>query len=262
MAQYWREFRRGFRQPGGREQPRGRYDWLYRRGTRPGREAEFGPDEYGREYRYTGRRGRGFREYGEEYQERRGGWLGYGEEYVPSRMERGQGYRRGARGRFEEPVAFYGNEEAYTGRRGRPRRGGEFYGEDLYGPAEPRIEERYGRTPPDRWPGVGHELRDQRSAIRRMDDDDIRDAVLENLFQDEWIDPDRIDVDVDDGIVQLSGEVDDFMEARYAWDDAWETPGVRGVINNLTVRTDMPQRDMEMPQTTRGTRRRMMRGGR
>jgi hypothetical protein len=30
------------------------------------------------------------------------------------------------------------------------------------------------------------------------------------------------------------------MEARYAWDDAWETEGVRGVVNSLTVRTDVP----------------------
>jgi len=40
--------------------------------------------------------------------------------------------------------------------------------------------------------------------------------------------------------VTLTGDVGDFMEARYAWDDAWESPGVRGVINNLTVRTDLP----------------------
>jgi osmotically-inducible protein OsmY len=52
-----------------------------------------------------------------------------------------------------------------------------------------------------------------------------------------------------DGVVTLSGEVDDFLEARYAWDDAWEAEGVRGVINNLTVRTAEPHAQMGMPQT-------------
>jgi hypothetical protein len=45
---------------------------------------------------------------------------------------------------------------------------------------------------------------------------------------------------VEEGVVTLTGEVADFMEARYAWDDAWESPGVRGVVNNITVRTDLP----------------------
>lgn len=42
------------------------------------------------------------------------------------------------------------------------------------------------------------------------------------------------------------------MEARYAWDHAWESPGVGGVINNLTVRTDVPAEDMDLPQTSGG----------
>lgn len=69
-------------------------------------------------------------------------------------------------------------------------------------------------------------------------DEDVREAVRENLFQDTWVDPRGIRVEVSDGVVTLEGEVRDFMEARYAWDDAWESDGVRGVINNLTVRSD------------------------
>lgn len=85
-----------------------------------------------------------------------------------------------------------------------------------------------------------------------MTDGEIREAVLENLFQDTWINPDRIDIDVDRGVVTLGGEVRDFMEARYAWDDVWESAGVRGVVNNLTVRADLPQERMELPQTSGG----------
>jgi hypothetical protein len=72
------------------------------------------------------------------------------------------------------------------------------------------------------------------------DDDEVRAAVYRRMLADAWLDPERIDVRVEDGVVTLTGEVDDFMEARYAWDDAWEADGVRGVVNNLTVRADQP----------------------
>jgi len=73
-----------------------------------------------------------------------------------------------------------------------------------------------------------------------LDDDQILETVRKRLYDDVWLDVDRIDVEVEDGVVTLRGEVDDFMEARYAWDDAWEADGVRGVVNNLTVRADQP----------------------
>jgi len=89
----------------------------------------------------------------------------------------------------------------------------------------------------DRWPDRaagsqrGYELEDDR---------EIQQAVRQNLFQDNWVDAERIDVQVTDGVVTLTGDVDDFLEARYAWDDAWETSGVRGVVNHLHVRVDGP----------------------
>ena len=76
------------------------------------------------------------------------------------------------------------------------------------------------------------------------------------LYEDVWVDIDRVDVEVEDGIVTLRGEVDDFMEARYAWDDAWETEGVRGVLNHLTVRVDEPVAEPHgdvLPQSTQGS---------
>jgi hypothetical protein len=109
------------------------------------------------------------------------------------------------------------------------------------------LRRHYGRTPPDRWPA-----RAAGSPRRRLDDRDIRDAVRENLFHDSFIAPERIQVAVDRGVVTLRGEVDGFLEARYAWDDAWESPGVRGVINHLTVRTDRAADEMDMPQSTGG----------
>lgn len=88
----------------------------------------------------------------------------------------------------------------------------------------------------DRWPsGAAHPYGDV-----GMEDDEIQQAVRQSLYQDNWIDADRLDVEVNGGVVTLTGEVDDYLEARYAWDDAWETPGVRGVINNVAVRVDGP----------------------
>jgi hypothetical protein len=71
---------------------------------------------------------------------------------------------------------------------------------------------------------------------RRLNDDELRSLVRRRLFEDTSLPADRIRVEVRDGIVTLSGEVDDYLEARYAWDDAWETEGVEGVVSRLTVR--------------------------
>ena len=71
-----------------------------------------------------------------------------------------------------------------------------------------------------------------------LSDEEIRAAVRQNLFNDSWIDAERIKVEVAEQVVTLTGEVDDYLEARYAWDDAWEAVGVRGVVNQLTVRNE------------------------
>lgn len=180
----------------------------------------------------------------------------YGESFRRQPFERSaRGYpppyrrRRGGYSAHHDP-----RHSSYYGREFTRYEEFEPYSEDYYpgaefGPREyRRTEPRYGHTPTDRWPSDGHDIEAEEEL--HFDDREVREAVLENLFQDSWIDPERIDVHVDGGVVTLTGEVRDFMEARYAWDDAWESPGVRGVINNLTVRADLPQEGMELPQTT------------
>ncbi|HEV2131638.1 MAG TPA: BON domain-containing protein, partial [Longimicrobiaceae bacterium] len=101
----------------------------------------------------------------------------------------------------------------------------------------------------DRWPAQGH---DEYHHVQRSDDE-IERAVRENLYEDSWVDADRIDVSVENGVVTLQGEVGDYLEARYAWDDAWEAQGVRGVINQITVRADLPADEHAViPQTSGG----------
>ena len=69
----------------------------------------------------------------------------------------------------------------------------------------------------------------------RNRDEELRSAVRWSLFEDTWLNARNIEIEVQAGVVTLTGTVKDHMEARYAWDDAWETPGVRGVISQLEI---------------------------
>ncbi len=178
---------------------------------RQGRARAFNQD-YGRDYVFGGSRGGASR-----------GYL------------RGRGTEYGADYGITGPGAYGGDYDRQLGRPRGPMGNADFAG---------RPDRHYGRTPVDRWPAHQSARPDA-----RMDDEDVRESVRENLFQDTFVDPERIDVEVERGVVTLRGEVDDFLQARYAWDDAWESPGVRGVINNLTVRTDRASDEMELPQT-------------
>lgn len=202
---------------------RGRPPQRYYRGGRQGRaeSTRFGPS--------------GFRRAREQAPLPREGHL-YGREFAR------HGYGRRFPGQhFRAGTSRYPEEYLDEGR----------FAREEFGPGERQgAHPRYGRTPVDRWPSAGHDVDHLDRDTLELDDGEIREAVLENLFQDSWIDPERIDIDVDGGVVTLTGEVRDFMEARYAWDDAWETAGVRGVINHLTVRADLPSESMEMPQTS------------
>ncbi len=174
---------------------------------------------YGRDYQYPGRRGTVPWSY-------RRGRSGYSAEFGDVGAGRGES-RRSPNGS--------GYEQGQLGKAPGNMGAGDF---------ARRADRHYGRTPVDRWPEpVASRVK------RHMGDDDVRESVRENLFQDSYVNPDRIDVQVDRGVVTLRGEVEDFLQARYAWDDAWESPGVRGVINNLTVRTDRASDEMDMPQT-------------
>ncbi len=73
----------------------------------------------------------------------------------------------------------------------------------------------------------------------RRDDEDIGRDVHEVLSHDTWVDADRIAVQVDQGIVMLSGTLVSKDEIRFACDDAWSVAGVREVRSELA--TD-PQR--------------------
>ncbi|HEX8245952.1 MAG TPA: BON domain-containing protein [Longimicrobium sp.] len=166
-----------------------------------------------------------------------GGWT------YRANMDRGGGGGRGEYGAaYEEYGGYPGGpvRGEYNGG-GRPSQG---RGYDAGFAREPFMpEEAYRRHPEYRqephhreWEAHQHEFGDD-----ELSDDEVRDAVYQRMHADAWLDPQSIEVQVEDGVVTLTGEVDDFLKARYAWDDAWEADGVRGVVNNLTVRADEPQ---------------------
>ena len=214
----------------------------------------------GRQGGYNGLMNRGPMFGGGQYAEPGYGGAGYGggqRGFDASRDGWGEGWGGGYdaydRGIYGE--SYPG--PAYGGYAGGPARG-EYYGgghgrgsqargyDRGYGGEYARApfmpEEAYRRHPEydqprqqRQWEGYQREYGEE-----DLSDDDIREIVRQRMQSDAWLDPDRIEVEVEDGVVTLTGEVDDFLEARYAWDDAWESPGVRGVVNHLVVRTDLP----------------------
>lgn len=89
-----------------------------------------------------------------------------------------------------------------------------------------------GRYGPARY-GLGpyHE----RLRRQRRSDEELRNAVEEALFYDTWVNADAITVEVEDGVVTLSGELPSYEEVRFATDDAWDVDGVIGVRCRLHV---------------------------
>lgn len=191
------------------------------------------------------------------------GWIrGYGRDYGRDfGMRRMRGYRGEPEWspRFDRGAAPYGPPRGYSDQRMGAAWGRGYdravYGRGYPGPSEARrgydrgyegqpfIPETVYREHPE-FDRPRHAMADPgtRPSYTRvygeMDDGEIRSAVEESLARDRWIDPGVIQVRVQDQVVTLTGEVGDYLEARYAWDDAWDAMGVRGVINHLTVRLD------------------------
>ena len=73
------------------------------------------------------------------------------------------------------------------------------------------------------------------SAGQQIDDATITASVKTKLAADTDVAAHNIDVDTVEGVVTLTGKVDDWDEKREAESIARGTDGVRSVVNNLTV---------------------------
>jgi len=69
----------------------------------------------------------------------------------------------------------------------------------------------------------------------RRSDDRIREDVCERLTDDHYVDATGIEVNVQNGIVTLSGSVDDRMTKRRAEDVAESVRGVTDIQNQIRV---------------------------
>jgi len=72
-------------------------------------------------------------------------------------------------------------------------------------------------------------------------DAEIRDEGRNRLVWDSWVNADQVHIEVNNGVVTLTGEVDSIVEKRAAGDDAWDTPGVVDVNNLLRIREPVPE---------------------
>jgi hyperosmotically inducible protein len=74
-----------------------------------------------------------------------------------------------------------------------------------------------------------------KSAARAMDDATITASVKAKLVADKVANLTRVDVDTNDGTVYLNGTVETPDQKLRAERLAWDSRGVRGVVNNLQV---------------------------
>jgi osmotically-inducible protein OsmY len=91
---------------------------------------------------------------------------------------------------------------------------------------------------------VDNELQVAPQVVRS--DDEIKADVRGALARDAWIDEQRIDVVVDQGIVYLKGTVQDGKDKAAAGDDAWTVPAVLDVVNDLAVAPHVSRPDEEI----------------
>jgi osmotically-inducible protein OsmY len=66
-------------------------------------------------------------------------------------------------------------------------------------------------------------------------DEKIKKNVTDQLYWDHRVDASDVQIEVDDGVVTLSGNVPSFTAKDAAYDDTWFVDGVRLVLNDLDV---------------------------
>jgi hypothetical protein len=66
-------------------------------------------------------------------------------------------------------------------------------------------------------------------------DHEIKSTVVDRLRENPYTRDDDLKVDVEQGVVILQGKVSSPRSKRAAGDDAWDTPGVSDVSNQLVV---------------------------
>ncbi len=180
----------------------GERNWGQRQGGRWGQGRDFGTEGYNRDFGYRGHHGYEGRNRREEY-----GPGYYGESYTSQGAGYGSGYGEG----FE--------------RSGGPSSPDYGYG---YG---------YGNQPSHGWQGQNWRNRGRFSGMGpenyHRSDDRVREDINDRLTENPEIDASHINVQVSNGDVTLTGDVDDRWMKRMAEDVTDSVSGVKNVRNEL-----------------------------
>lgn len=80
-------------------------------------------------------------------------------------------------------------------------------------------------------------------------DDKLREAVIARLAQEPQISTSEIGTIASEGVVTLSGYVDDEIARQVAEDATLEVPGVRGVANELEIKPFSLLTDTDLAKT-------------
>lgn len=94
--------------------------------------------------------------------------------------------------------------------------------------------------------GIAEELQVRLSDEDKIDDSNIAQAALYSLEWHSGLDPDKIQLMVEDGVVTITGTVDWDYQRKHAQKTVGNIMGVKNVINNLRLRVrPLPEQVMD-----------------
>ena len=87
---------------------------------------------------------------------------------------------------------------------------------------------------------VGEDIKVSLPVSYKRTDEDIARSARNAIEWNVWVPRDRVKVMVRNGLITLSGDVDEYYQKTYAVDAVLHLIGVLGVINSITIKPPVP----------------------
>jgi osmotically-inducible protein OsmY len=87
---------------------------------------------------------------------------------------------------------------------------------------------------------VGEDIKVSLPGSYKRTDEDIARSARNAIDWNVWVPRDRVKVMVRNGLITLSGDVDEYYQKTYAMDAVLHLIGVLGVINSITIKPPVP----------------------
>jgi osmotically-inducible protein OsmY len=87
---------------------------------------------------------------------------------------------------------------------------------------------------------VGEDIKVSLPRSYKRTDEDIAQSAKNAIEWNVWVPRDRVKVMVRNGLITLSGDVDEYYQKTYAVDAVLHLIGVLGVINSITIKPPVP----------------------